>query len=188
MRSVVSLGKEKKWKGLLVEPNPSIFEKLVRNHEKSESNLFFEKCAIGEVGEFTLYWYVEETWMASLNKEHVINQMKGENYKILEEKIKVISFSDLLLRNESFSNVNILVIDTEGWDAKIVQSINFECFKSDMIVFESAHIEDEEFDKTIQYLSKNNYKCFTSRVDTTAINKNTELKELQNILMNHKNL
>lgn len=174
--------KKKCWNGLLVEPNPHVFQQLIKNHKKSKSNLTFSKYAIGDSGIFKLFWYKEDSAMASFNKKHIQKQLKGRNYKILEENVKVVPFTQLIRENQDFSKVNILLIDTESWDSKIVQSIDFKNFYSDIIIFEAAHIENNEFKKTIKYLENNGYKCFTSRIDTTAIHIKTKLKELHYIL------
>lgn len=176
------------WIGLMVEPNPAVFKKLIENHTKSKSKISFCKSAIGNSGTFTLFWIKEDSAIASFDRKHVERHLNGENYDILEEQVNVIPFTQLIIENKGFSSVNILLIDTEGWDSKIVQSIDFRTFYSDIIIFETTHVEPVEFKKTIKFLEQNNYACFTSRGDTTAIKKNTNLQPLKKVLNSHEKL
>jgi FkbM family methyltransferase len=180
--------KKRSWKGLMVEPNPIVFKELKENHKNSRSDLTFCNYAIGEEGEFTLFWCEELTGVASFDKEHVVRHLNGANYKILEEDVKMIPFLKLLTIHPTFKKVNILIVDTEGWDAKIIQSINFKEFLADLIVFESWHVEESVLNETIEYLENYGYNCFSSRGDTTAIYRKTELNELREILLDNKYL
>jgi len=174
--------KKNEWVGLMIEPNPTVFDKLRNNHKKSKSKIIFEKVAIGDIGQFTLYWCPEDTGMASTNKEHVTKFLNNRNFEILEEKINMITFSNLINKYPEYKSVNILLTDTEGWDAKIIGSIDFNEFKSDVIIFESAHLDNDSYTSVIDHLVSAEYFCSTSRGDTIAIYKNTNLTELKSIL------
>lgn len=174
---------KKKLKALMVEPNPTVFDKLKYNHKGALSSIFYKKVAIGSEGEFTLFWNPNDTGVASTNKEHVLSHLNGKKGEILEEKIKMIPFDFLINEYPEFSNIDLLLIDTEGWDGKIILSINFKKFTTDVIVFENAHLKDEYY-VVKQYLIENGYLLFDSNSDSIAFKRKPNNVSLLKIVEN----
>lgn len=178
---------EKKIRALMVEPNPTVFDKLKCNHKNALSTIFYKKVAIGSEGEFTLFWNPKDTGVASTNKDHVMKHLNGKEEEILEEKIKMIPFETLIAEFQEFSKVDLLLIDTEGWDGKIILSINFEKFTTDVVVFENAHLQDEYY-LVKEYLLANGYLLFDSNSDSIAIKRNPNNNNLLKIIENIEHL
>jgi FkbM family methyltransferase len=167
------------WRGLMVEPNPPVFQLLKENHSHSKSQLTFENVAVGDAGSFTLYWCSEDPGMASTNKAHVIKHSIGNNWIIKETEISMITFESLLEKYPQFKKVDILLIDTEGWDGKILLSINFSDFDADLLIFEKTHISADEYGFVKQRLEKANYTMGVSGWDCVAIKNNVSNKKLE---------
>lgn len=161
--------KKKKWMGLMIEPNPIMMSKLKENHKKSLSRLIFVDKAIGEEGSFTLFWCKEDTGMASTQKDHVKKHIGKRGFAILEQRIEMISFTNLVENYVDFSNVDILLLDTEGWDGKILDSIDFTRFNTDIIIFENDHIDEIFYSQLIQKLSSIGYVDRKSNTDTLLV-------------------
>ena len=165
--------KNKNWEGILIEPNKPVFDKLMKNYRNNKNNLQFENIAIGKTGYIDLYWCEELSGVSSTNFDHVFTHTNGK-FIIKKSEIKMIEFNDFISNNISFSDINILLIDTEGWDAKIIESIDFNFFKSDIIIFENSHINNLEYYNCVNYLKNNNYVTYKSNQDSVAIYTNSK--------------
>ena len=124
-------------KVLLVEPVKYNFDQL-KNRFKNYKNVIFENIAIGEKNETKDFFHVLESsidklkkhWasgIGSFSKEHILEH-RTKRFKITEKDIecipiKTITF-DELVEKYGIKHVNKLIIDTEGFDYKIIKSIN----------------------------------------------------------------
>jgi hypothetical protein len=60
---------------------------------------------------------------------------------VTSSKINNISINDLF-KKYNLTSIDILFIDAEGYDDKIIKSINFDEFDIKKIYFENLHISD----------------------------------------------
>lgn len=172
------------WQGLLVEPVSYLFEKLKQNYSTHKSRLFFENSAVSsEDGEAIFYrlktdndpnlpgWYNE---LGTFNKEVILkhkNHISGFDDLLIEEKIKTISFNSLL-QKYNIKNVDLIQIDTEGYDFEIIKLINFKNINLDIILFEHLHLKKSDYQQSIKILKMNGFNLFADKWDTIGIRKN----------------
>lgn len=93
--------------------------------------------------------------LASLNKQHSINirsYYKADEVVGLELPNLTIN---QLFDKYNLQKIDILYIDTEGFDDKIIYSINFDKYYISTIYYENLHIDR---DKLRSFLAKLNYK------------------------------
>lgn len=175
------LHKHKKWKGVFVEPVPYLFEKLKENY-KDSSRFSFENVAIneGETLEFYWvdpaardilknlpYWYDQ---LGSFNRNHISKQLDGKLEPfILSTELEGIKLLDLFNRNK-LKNVNLLHIDTEGYDWNILSQLNLNQYSPEFILFESNHLSKTDLIDSYNFLEKK-YVIFDSGIDILAVNK-----------------
>src|SRR5579864_4270420 len=167
------------WNGILVEPDPANFKKLT-NHYSQVSGLIFENLGIGPVrGELLFYklknitdqepgWYDQ---VGSFDRETFIKNIHYEQdleKRMTSEPLPVITFDDLLQKN-NFREVDLLHTDTEGFDYKILRSINFAEHDIRIVIFEGEWMTQFELRELIQYLRKYNYSIFRCGVDYAGI-------------------
>lgn len=168
-----------KWSGILVEPIEYLFKQLINNY-KDQENLFFENVAISEKKELKKFYSIIETEdnicnFASglgsffpeviLSHKHVFPNI--EKYLKCEE-INCITF-DVLLENYNTDRVDIIHLDTEGYDYEIIKQINFRKIKPDIILFEHKHLKIRDYKKCINYMRRNNYGLYKESDDTIAV-------------------
>ncbi len=174
-----------KWKGVLVEPVKHLFDTLVNNY-KGQDNLYFENSAIAEKNEIKDFYrikqnsdnlapYYEE--LGTLNPE-ILLKNKGvipdiENY-IISEKVRCIRFSDLL-EKYNIKKVDLLQIDTEGYDYRIIKTIDFVSIEPKVIIYEHKHLTEGERIGCANLLKAKGYAVCRLGVDTLAY-KYTEKK------------
>jgi FkbM family methyltransferase len=117
--------------------------------------------------------------IASFKKEHHIN-CKVPTEHMIEEKVKCISLSNLLKEKE-IASVDLLQIDTEGYDAEIILNIDFNQFKPSIINFEyyvPNTMSKETFEKILDVLHKHDYEIWKEVNDITAFQRNLFIKEI----------
>lgn len=171
--------KTKKISGILIEPVKFLFEKLKETY-KNNPNVVFENVAIvKEVGEALKFFRVEDSvtfpyWanqLGSFRKEIILKHKESieniENY-IIEEDILQITFS-MLIEKHKLKKIDLLHIDTEGYDYEIIKSIDFGTIKPFMILFENVHLTPLELTACYDVLKAQNYKLVQLGNDTLAI-------------------
>jgi FkbM family methyltransferase len=138
------------WSGIMVEPVVSYFQQLQDNYHNSQ-NLIFENVAISEQEEMRAFYRIEEghdflpTWthgLGSFYKEVLLSHERvipGLRKYIIKQDVECISFNTLLDRN-AVTNVDVLVVDTEGFDYQIIKQIDFERIHPNIIVYEHKHL------------------------------------------------
>lgn len=115
--------------------------------------------------------------IASFKKEHHINCKVPSKY-IIEEKVKCVSLNSLL--NEyKFDTIDLLQIDTEGYDAEIILNIDFSFFKPSIINFEyyvPNTMSKIVFDSIMELLHENGYEIWMEVNDITAYQRELFIK------------
>ena len=165
--------------GILIEPMKDTFEQLRYNYRNYPS---FKAVNIGihnSEKEMTLY-KVDPVklkklpdWakgIASFDKDHHKRSNIKEDF-IIPEKVKCISF-DELLKNYQITKIDLLQIDTEGYDSEIILNINYDNIKPSIINFEhglqNGIMSNETFSKVIDLLHKNGYEIVIEKNNATA--------------------
>jgi FkbM family methyltransferase len=167
------------WKGILVEPDPANFKKLLNNYRQADG-LIFENIGIGpEAGDMLFYrlnniteqepgWYDQ---IGSFDRGTFIKNIsygKELDKRITTGLLPVITFDELLKKNK-FRNIDLLHTDTEGFDYKILRSINFAEHNIRLVFFEGEWMTQFELKEIIQYLKKFNYRIFQCGIDYAAV-------------------
>lgn len=182
----------KHWKALFVEPIPETFQRLKSNYPDS-SRFKCENVAINEGKKMTFYSVDESAkdnlpdlpfWfnqLGSFDKGHILKHFDGalEPY-IIATELEGISLSDLLARNQ-VQQIDILHIDTEGYDWRILSQLDLSAFKPRFILFEHNHLSKEDRSAANEFLMAN-YHLFELGIDTLAVNKtinNTTIEEMK---------
>ena len=172
----------KNWKALFVEPVPSSFEKLRANYSDSQ-RFICENVAINEGQSMSFYWVdpkAKETlkdlpyWydqLGSFDKQHILKHFDGALEPFIKTKmLEGITLPTLLLRNH-ISAIDILHIDTEGYDWKILSQLNLQQYEPKFILFEHHHLSLQEQNEAYQFLTEK-YCLFMVGIDMLAVNRN----------------
>jgi len=153
---------------LLVEPILENFEKLKKNYNKLE-NIKFENSAISVNNEITFLYKVKPSkihyydkhilGISSFNKNHLLEH-GVKNLDIIKEKVQCISIKKLLIKY-SIKTIDLLFIDAEGYDSKIIYDFFENSLLRPIIIFEYIHCDNNFFCKLINRLSEINYIYFS---------------------------
>jgi FkbM family methyltransferase len=113
-------------------PNKVIENIIIVDKENSKkSNIFFHPLDGPEHG--------NNFELASLNENHTINirNYYDKNEMVCKE-IESLSINELFDKY-NLTEIDLLFIDTEGYDEKIINSINFEKYKIKELYYENLH-------------------------------------------------
>ena len=77
--------------------------------------------------------------LASLNKEHSFNiRSYYDKNELIEKEIDSTTINELFDKYQLIK-IDLLFIDTEGYDEKIIKSINFEKYDISELYYENLH-------------------------------------------------
>ena len=170
--------------GIVIEPQKLSYQK--------RDNLIYENIAIAEKDGFKSLYVIRKSFheeyqqytnrdasnIASFNKEHVIEFMcrgtkflskEGYPNDYIEEIIvPTLTFSSLMEKH-NVSKIDLLQIDTEGYDYEIIKTINFKKYSPRILNYESAHLNSKDRTECENYLKNLGYKLLRDKGDTCAI-------------------
>jgi FkbM family methyltransferase len=165
--------------GLVVEPVPRFFRDLQKAYRDKPGIKPVNAAIHNTLEEATLYVVSEKydskvpEWAlgtASFNKNHVIKTEVPEEY-VEAIQVPCVSLSGLMDR-EGMNRIDLLQIDTEGYDSEIVRSIDFTKTRPSMIHFEHGIADgvmgQPEMDELIKLLNEQGYQVLLESYDAVA--------------------
>ena len=157
--------KDKKVKAILIEPIKKYFDELKKNYQ-NEKNVFLENYAISSNNEIKKIYKVDEKYLKlyqdhihginSFNKLHLINHGVKKNH-ITSEHVNSLTIIELQ-KKFNLNIVDIFLIDTEGYDDKIVNDILDSKLELSIIIFEFIHLKHFEFRILLKKIMEKNFK------------------------------
>lgn len=172
------------WHGLLLEPNPRVYARLVKTLALSPQCQALN-VAISEGGGTMPFYLVRNPescrgghfsdQVSSFDRAHVEKMViwfgysKAEAGEWIEEvQVSTITFAELLDRMPN-RQLDLLFIDAEGADFRLLKTFPFERLRPRMLVFEFAHLSPEEMEQILPFLSKNGYSFTAVGEDIVAV-------------------
>ncbi|KAF2991224.1 FkbM family methyltransferase [Methylocystis sp. MJC1] len=162
------------WRGLLVEPQPKVFEKLKQNYA-CEAQLSFENAAIGDV-DGTAQLHVADsrdgsanlTVFASLKKDALQRGVHEFDAKTRSIEVNCLSVRSLLQKHGVHS-IDVLLTDVQGYDVEIVSQF-LDCgLRPQIIHFEHCHSSRPALEKLYDRLVKEGYRLSELEFDTLCL-------------------
>jgi FkbM family methyltransferase len=170
--------RQNKLRGLLVEPNPTAFARLKHTY-RAQPHLQFEQCAITDDDSRELIlWTIEGDNVppqldvfASTDRsrvERIARWHAGCSSKVRQRIVPALRF-DELIHKHALSRVDAIVIDVEGMDGRIVNSIDLDCWRPALLQFEHRHLDTDELLQVLGRLVDRQYELIHTRRDIIAI-------------------
>jgi FkbM family methyltransferase len=149
------------WAALLVEPVPFLFARLRRNYGGAP-RFHFESVAIAEQVGVGAFYYIDEAarermsrrpwWfdqIGSFERNHLVGHLETIGYvgSAADRVIKSVNVPTLplpmLLERSNVDRINLLHIDAEGYDWKILSQLDLTKYRPEVILFEHVHLSVE---------------------------------------------
>jgi FkbM family methyltransferase len=180
-------------KFIAVEPllihHPSIKECY-----KNIDQLVIEGVAITpspSTAKISFYYHKEDIGgaLSSTSKEHILKHRFVSNPKLTEEGIVELQVDQLTL-NQLFEkhhliDITVLYIDAEGLDLKLIQSIDFDKYNINNIIYERIHLVDNG-EEAIKFLESKGYRTIRNvgqdRYSHAAVKKNNKSEMIKEIV------
>lgn len=171
------------WAGIMVEPVPYIFERLRRNYG-DRPRVALENAAVAERDGSSPFHFVSEAlapdagrlpdWydgIGSFDRETLMRH--AADIPDLERRIETVDVPcvsfDSLCRKHGADQVDLVVIDAEGHDARIVTSIDLERWRPRMLVYEHFHLDPQEREQCRSGLEWAGYETLEEGFDTWCV-------------------
>lgn len=167
-----------RWRGVLVEPVGHLFDKLSERYGHDPA-LRLERAAIGEQDGTTMIHRLETApddtlWLDQIpSLDPALLQRNAEQFgkgksKIVSEEVPCLTVATLLERH-AISSLDLLVIDTEGWDWRVLRQFDLVRLQPKLILYEHQHLSPEERELAERFLSLQEYEfAVTEEGDTVA--------------------
>lgn len=176
-----------RWSGLMVEPLPGAFRRLILNYSyRKDLRVSFINCAVSDGSGRPLELFTfEDAFLASLpirrqlslqrkasvSRDHLMHFVKpGEASFIVKKVVPTLSFADLLTQLPAANDLNVVVIDVEGHERSIIMSMDFARDRPDLIVYEAIHA-DAGAEDIMRFLIAAGYVIIECGTDNIAVRK-----------------
>lgn len=155
------------WHGLLLEPQPDVFEKLTKNY-RDQSQLILENAALGEQdGTMPFYTLEGSDYLATFDR-NTLAKRSPDPSKIIEIPVQVMTFATLMQKH-GIQRVDLLMVDTEGFDYQIIKmALKDGLPKPRLIRYEHLHLTTSSRNACVDLLVSNGYKLLRDERDTIA--------------------
>ncbi len=146
-RRLLELG----WGGLLVEPNKKNYN-LICNLHKDNNKVFLENCGCSNTTEEKKF-YIDLNDQFQQLSTYSTDQVEAcksiFSCEFIQQDSKIIKTQELFDKY-NIEKINFLSIDTESYDQKVLDGINFDKTDITLICIEQQDLDD--------FFIKNNYK------------------------------
>jgi FkbM family methyltransferase len=180
------------WHGVMIEPQRRVFDELCRKHQSD--TIRCECVAIGrESGEATLYqiafssaeWattlagfdkrviekHIDDGWVARCAaQEGVPLPSRREDY-YKQETIQCMPLADLFQKH-CLRTVDLLLIDTEGYDFEVLKQVPTLPDLPRVIIYEHKHLPIADQKAAVRFLRSLGYELVGESANTLALRRN----------------
>lgn len=169
--------------GIMVEPQPDLFEQLkdnlrefpsvelanvaIHKSEKSMTLFRLKPEILRERADLPLW--AKTNGIASFDRNHVLEHARriglGEDV-IDSQQVPCVTMNELLARCGRVPD--LLKVDTEGYDYEVLSMLDLAQWRPTIIRFEHLHISGERYDGLIRRLHAAGYRFLADKMNTTA--------------------
>jgi FkbM family methyltransferase len=171
----------RRWRGIMVEPVPYVFERLRANYGHNR-RVILENGAIADVdGSRTLYhlsqaepgaplpeWYDK---LGSFRRDVIAKHrpaIPDFDRRLVTIDVPCLTF-DSLCRKHGVTAVDLVQMDTEGYDFEIVKLIDLDRLRPRLIMYEHLHFDDRTRRACSEHLERHGYEQLSDVVNTICL-------------------
>jgi FkbM family methyltransferase len=170
--------REGNWQGMLVEPQPWPFKRLMENYAGLDGLIFIQAAISEQPGQRRMFVIQDETGApigslgglasfrdAPLRAFHakMASQYPGSSIGSIE--VMCTTFDDVLAGT---SYLDLLQIDVEGYDLELLKLFDFGRITPPIVRFEHRHLSVGERDEAVRFLASHGYRMVREEHDTTG--------------------
>lgn len=151
------------WSGINIDPIPGIME-IFKKVRSRDVNL---EMGVSDSHEFLEYYSFNEPALNTFNKQYAETTLKHPSIQLLEKvPVEVWPLATILERHSEGRAIDLMNIDTEEFELKVLASNDWERFRPRILVIECLSAELENFRECpiYQFLSARDYSLFAKTV------------------------
>jgi FkbM family methyltransferase len=171
------------WSGIMVEPVPYVFERLQRNYAEVERVTTANVAISDRDGQLPFYhlispadeeraslpdWYDGIGSFSRAALEGHAKHIPDIEDRIVAREVEALTFASLC-RRYGVETVDLIVIDTEGYDWEILRSIDLALHRPRLVVFEHFHLSPEVREECRAHMSAAGYATMEEGFDTFCL-------------------
>lgn len=171
----------RRWWGIMVEPVPYVFKKLEERYG-DHPRVQLEMSAIAEVPGVMPFYHLrqaregEDVWnwyhaLGSFRREVVLSHkslIPDIEDRLVETQVSCTDFDSLCIRG-GLPHLDLLQMDTEGYDYQILRSIDLATWRPRLIIYEHHHLSPNDRRAAREMLTAQGYLTFEHGLDTAAL-------------------
>ena len=164
-----------RWHGLLVEPAPGPFQRLLKTYEGVDGLTFLPVAISATEGRQPFYYVEGADGLSSFARDTILSH--SPKYADLEGMIRCIEVEttalDKLCDRCGLSRPAVVAVDAEGMDDIVLHSFSIEERCPRLILFEHCHLSAERSSRLRDRLLAADYRIVHDRHDVLAISRGT---------------
>ena len=151
---VSALVRSQGWRALLIEPVPEFFAALQETYS-SVAGIEFVNAACASSAALLPFWQVRNlnemphAWMRGLStckreviRKHFSSESEFEKF-VIQVEVNVSKLDDILAAR-GIEKVDVLVVDTEGYDLEVLKGFDAASYRPELIIAEHHHLSPDE--------------------------------------------
>ena len=154
------------WRGINIDAMPGSMEKF-KEVRPEDINI---EAAISDKDELLTYYIFNESALNTFSKNEAEQKAGKGNYRVIDEiKINTIPLYQVLNKHlDSNKQIDFLNIDVEGYDFKVLDSIDWTVYKPSVVLIEVLNIDLENLidSKVYKFLRERAYKMIAKTFNT----------------------
>jgi FkbM family methyltransferase len=173
----------RRWRGIMVEPVPYVFERLQRNYGDL-GRVALENVAIADRDGRLPFYYLDQAgedergelpeWydaLGSFSREMVLAnapEIPDIERRLVRSEVPCLTFESLC-RRHGVDGLDLVVVDAEGFDYEIVKRIDFETYRPRMLIYEHRHLTAVQRAECKALLQRLGYETIEEYFDTWCL-------------------
>lgn len=183
--------KRDNWRGVLIEPQEVVYRTKLFPLYRRNKQVFIENIAVNDENglmDFHKISFCNDRWASGLSTFHkptlqskidsgeIERLAKRYGVSLPPDKSEFISTIKVEAKSFSFirekykiQHVDVLQIDTEGFDFEIVKLYDLQKNKASVVVFESSHLNQNQYSDAQSYFEVNGYHLIRIKGDSIGV-------------------
>ena len=171
------------WRGIMVEPVPYVFRRLQANYQ-SNDRVALENVAVSNADGSRAFYHLREAmpseiarlprWydgIGSFSRETVVGHrgfIPDIESRLIATEVPCVTFESLC-RRHGVAEFDLLLLDTEGHEAVILDAVDLDAHSPRLVVFEHYHLSEGDRDRCRRRLAAAGYDLLEEGFDTWCI-------------------
>jgi len=173
---VYPFARKGRWRGVAIEPVPGCFGELETAYRGLPVKLF--NVAIHESDAFATLHFLDPAkaslppWAKGVGsfdpgRLGIVEELPGAAGAIAEMRVPCRRLEEVIAE-AGYPRIDLLVIDTEGYDAAVVRQIRFDDWKVRTVIFEHKLLSEQDLDSCLALLRENGFTLENDAFDVLA--------------------